>query len=398
MKMRHPLLFFLILGVHSISSAGQIDVVINPGMNWELRDEARTKFNHSLENERLRLLKNIPDLDFPKAFESVKAGIPQYMSADSPQFRNRKAACSFLEKMRKNLEPNKRPEMDSLTKSGKICIQADLPQAEQLEWTQNFARLIWNAKWIAWKNEILSLQSYLEKTIGDTHSFVTPQISIMKKGSFDGWGIAQSKKDLDFFASIAPIKKAFAAAADFDPNNPNTFDRLGSEFKKFIEEDPFNAANLLIGQPTIYLSNGWPPNAMVELLAHEYGHIYRRRESQHYSGNKKQLEWLNDEVHEEAAAESFAWMTLAPLYDIYPEIEIFHISKLIFMNQFSPNNFHYIGAAGFQDVFYTSKMGQFDELRVFDSAPDLLTYLSERKISSLKSQGARQKRTVRAVF
>ena len=55
---------------------------------------------------------------------------------------------------------------------------------------------------------------------------------------------------------------------------------------------------------------------------------------------------------EEAAAEKFAWVSLHPLYSSYPEVEIFHVLKLIFMCNFSSNNFHYLCAAGLQETFH----------------------------------------------
>jgi hypothetical protein len=201
-----------------------------------------------------------------------------------------------------------------------------------------------------------------------------------------------------FFASIPSIKQVFALALSFDPNDPTTFGILGPDFKKFVEKDPFNAANLLVGQPTIYISNGWPPNAMVELLTHEYGHIFRRLRSTHYSGDSKKIIWLNDEVHEEASAEAFAWMTLHHLYAKYPEVEIFHISNLIFMDKFSPNNFHYVGAAGLQTSFHQWTSDNFEKLMEFDSAPDFSAYLIKAKNTDLIDKGAKPELVVKATF
>jgi hypothetical protein len=391
------LALFLLIVNPFLVQAGQIDFVIHPGAKWQLTDEARVKFNQFLEKERLRLLKKVPGLDFPNSFSSVDAGISQYMSADSKSFKNREVACVFLKKMRNNLSNQNQKELDELTKNGKVCIQADLPMNKQLNWTQTLARFIWNTKWIKSKGQHLSLESYLVSTSGDSKN-VTPRIVVMQKGSFDGWGIAQSQEDRLFFASLKPIKKAISLADSFDPNNPKTFEIFGPEFKKFVEKDPFNAANLLMGQPTIYLSNGWPPNAMVELLAHEYGHIFRHLRSTHYLGDEKKIVWLNDEVHEEAAAEGFAWMSLHSLYASYPEIEVFHISKLIFMNKFSPNNFHYLGAAGLQESFHQWGDNDFNELKEFDSAPDLGAYQTKKKISSLLKKGPMPESVVKAEF
>ena len=394
-------LFRLVLSIFFALSpacwASRTDFVLNPGRKWQLTDGARAKFNLFLENERLHLLERLPGLDFPGRFESVDGGIRRYMSADSTDFRNRSVSCSFLDKMRKGLSANDSRELDRLTRKSRVCVQSDLAASEQLGWTQKMARFIWTSTWIEWKGRRLSLEAYLVDVSGDLES-LTPRILAMKTGSFDGWGISQSQKDRSFFAGSAVLKRVFALAAGFDPNDPGSFGILGPAFKKFIERDPFNAANLLVGRPTIYLSNGWPPNAMVELLAHEYGHIFRRLRSAHYSGSAKRLAWINDEVHEEASAEAFAWMTLRPLYQDYPEVEVFHVSKLIFMNEFTPGNFHYVGAAGLQDSFHRPSDGDFDELKKFDSSTDLGAYLKKAKNLSLVNEGPMPESVVEAAF
>jgi hypothetical protein len=239
------------------------------------------------------------------------------------------------------------------------------------------------------------MQTFLGRNLAIPKAFDRLQIIAMKNSTFDAWGIAQSQRDLDFFASIPNIRDVLATMEKFDPNDSATFGGLGPEFQKFVEKDPFNAANLLRSQPTVYISNGWPPNGMVEVLAHEYGHIYRRLVSKHYSGDDKKLIWLNDEVHEEAAAEACAWMSLFPLYQTYPEIEIYHIAKLVLMNK--SKNFHYLGASSLQDFFHTSK-SNFEKLKLLDTSEDFGKFLKQNAIHSLVEKGLPQEAVVSAVF
>ena len=67
--------------------------------------------------------------------------------------------------IKSNIKSDEESELNLLTKSGKVCIQADLESDKQLEWTQRMAQFLWKAKWITKSGLKITMQNYLERNL-----------------------------------------------------------------------------------------------------------------------------------------------------------------------------------------------------------------------------------------
>jgi hypothetical protein len=391
MRFHSAALFTILTLAYSLNaSADLLTFTFDTGRTWKLNPETHSQFKIFLEHRRELLVASIPNLYFPKA-PLNPADFSKVFMGTSKDYVNRATACSFLQRMRETIKgETSELELRELTADGKICIQADLPPDRWTAWTRKLANFIWTEKWIKKGHEKLSLEDLLISQIG-VGIYQKPKIKILSNRPIDGFGYGLSEKDKHFIQDHLVLKKIFDQSRNIDLNNLSTFPELGSELASLFKLDSYNYGEPFIQEPTILISNSWPPDALVELLVHEYGHIYHMLSTSRFSGNVDEIVYFNDHLHFEGVAEAFAWTNLRDLYKTYPEIEIFHIYKLKFFADLKPTDNHYVGAAALSRLFHTTHIDatSFEVLSKLADTPNLGTFLEINNITTLKDDGAK---------
>ena len=118
------------------------------------------------------------------------------------------------------------------------------------------------------------------------------------------------KNEFNLFSEVSLLRDFSNISSKYDPNKTEEFELLGEDTRKMLKEWPYGSAgNFKVGTE-IYVTNDWGAADLVELLVHEYGHIYHAERSDNISWNSKPKELVVDveHVHAEAVAESFSWL------------------------------------------------------------------------------------------
>jgi hypothetical protein len=370
--------------VTSIAHATQFNFFIEKGPNWELTAQARADFDQYLEEQRLLLKHTLPELDFPASFDSFRQAFEEYVYAGTTKFKNRSSTCGFLNRVRNNLKDTAAiAEFNRLTESGRVCIPADIEKSRWQTWSYDLIRFFWDRPWIAVQSENLSLEGLIKKNL-PAGAYVRPEIRLATNTELDAFGYAKSAADLEVIRTNRSLSKIFDIASLFDPNDWTTIGDLGAELRKFAQEHSYSMAQAFTLKPLIYVSAGWSPDSLVELLVHEYGHVYQALNSSHFSTNESSATYKYDAVHNEGVAEAFAWMNLREIYPYYPEVKIFHILKLQQMGKFREDDSHYVGAGSLFTVFHSDTTGTFTDLEKYVRARDLSEYMREKGVSTLR--------------
>jgi hypothetical protein len=393
---------FILVGLSLITAAqvalaDRLDLIIQPGPKWSMTAPTLQGFNTFLEAERVALLQALPELTFPATSESFQKAFVEYAYAGTAKYRNRATACSFFAKVQSGLtHEGSKLFLRQLTKDGAVCIPADIPREEWVKWTAEVMDFFWSRPWIVTSSGNISLEGLISKNLRG--GYVKPIIKVATNIELDAYGYAKSAFDLDFIRGHRSLSRIFEIASGFDPNDLTTLGDLGPEVAKLMQEHAYSEAQVFVVAPTIYMSTGWAPEALVEVLVHEYGHVYHSLNSNHFSGDDQTVTYSYDAAHNEGVAEAFAWMNLRDIYTQYPELEIFHIFKLKQMAQFHPVDPHYVGAGSLHTLFHSRGVGTFEELEEYIRAEKLKDYLVSVGMDTLASDGMKDAEKVTVIF
>lgn len=151
-----------------------------------------------------------------------------------------------------------------------------------------------------------------------------------KNVGFDGYAWGYSKSELTLFDKFELLKDYKTVALKFDPNSSNPFTALGTYVEDLLAENPYGMAGSFKPESAIYISKNIAPADLIELLAHEYGHVFHGEKADNvsWSSEDKLMLRKDNRVHSEAVAEAFSWFLLHELYSEFPEISFFHLAKL----------------------------------------------------------------------
>lgn len=351
---------------------------------WDLSAASRTSFESFLTAERESLLSKIPQLQFPEKFESIERGIFEYGIATRPEYKNRDVSCLFLARVAQNLKNmDDRAELDRITNSGQVCSPRDVLESERSAWTLSLAQFLWTRPWIPENETRLSLEQQIVTALGITN-YQRPTIRILTAVDFDGYGYNRSPLDRQTIAGNPKLAEALQIAKNFTPNDPSSIGDLGPELAKMAKDHPTSVGDYVIQEPTIYITNNWAPEALVELLAHEYGHVLHDGIKTIFVDHGDWIGIADEPVHNEASAEAVAWQALCGVYATFPEIELFHILKLKLMSQFKRQDSHLMGASAFAPLFHYTCGKSRRHLFDFLAAPDLESFLAHQGSDALK--------------
>lgn len=363
---------------------------------WELGADVRLNFDSFLQNERLDLLKKIPGLDFPDSFASMKEGMFEYAVASEKNYKNRSTSCSFLEKVKRTLSSQDLIAFNEIFRNGQVCTPGDLPEIERSQWMMSLIQFLWLKPWISSPNSKvnLSLEDLIISRIG-SDPYQRPQFHILTSVPFDGYGYNYSAHDRMSLAANPLLNKVFDIAKNYTPNNPSSLGDLGDEAKALVNESPTGAGGFFVLGPSIYVTNNWAPEALVELLVHEYGHVLQGNLQTKLIDKGNLIEVTNDSVLNEGGAEAVAWQVLCGVYDEYPEIKFFHVLKLKLFSQWKKSDSHLVGAAAFAEQFHYACQNQPDSLLGYLRSNSLADYMKSVSQFPLMQIGVGNSKEVR---
>lgn len=326
---------------------------------WKLKDSVEKEFLHFLDEERLTLLAQIPELEFPPRLSVVPETVrgetfETYVDARTDRYVNRKVACRFVDKVRAGLQsPAAAVEWEHLTQGGRICIPRDLPAGERGPWVLALAHFFWHTPWLASTNGgPQSLEDHIVRLVG-AENYREPRLDLLRNGEVDAYGYVFSQADAALVTHDRFLSLLFDRTAIFDPNDPSTLGPVGHPLRSFVAQDPYELGSAFVRKPLILIADGWSPEALVEVLAHEYGHLFHLNLQTRFSVLGGEYLYEYDRVRDEGTAEAFAWNVLQRVYRSYPEVEIFHILKLRFFAEIGRHEDpHYVGAGAFHHVLH----------------------------------------------
>ncbi|MBT3982270.1 MAG: hypothetical protein HOE90_13010 [Bacteriovoracaceae bacterium] len=365
---------------------------------WELDSVARQEFNEFLEEQRVSLLGDIKELEFPAKFDSLKDAILSYAMPAGKYYKNRELSCLFLERVRKNLVSDAdKVEFRGITKNGEICTQGDLAPSEYSAWTLRLVNFIWFQKWIPTSIGTKSMEQYLIDRL-EVKNYIRPTINILTSKEYDAYGYSFSSDDMKTISQNKKLSEVFEITKNFTPNDASTFGDLGPEMKKMIEENTASAAGFFITEPSIYITNNWAPSDLIDLMAHEFGHVYHGLFKNSITDLGDVIEFKNSRIHDEGAAEAVAWFGLCKLYEDFPEIKFFHVFKLMTFSQLRKNDPHYVGAVSFANQFHYSCPDSSKELHQFLSAKSLDNFMEHIEYFPIRKIGKKDDEKVELVW
>ena len=403
--LRQILLSFIVFGFVD-SAKGQnrvpdLTLRFESGHNWKMTPTLKNEFSGFLNLEMEKIKTQVKDLYWPEisANTQFKDVLTSSFYPGSTAYKNRPLQCSFVQKVLATTSGSARARFIEITRNGTICIQFDLPESDWAGFTKSLMDFFWTEKWIALNSENLSLEDLAIQAVGPTYR--RPEFHIASELYYDGYGWGHSSSELALFDSDPILARFASIARSFDPNSTLVFSALGSEMGGMLKGAPYEVVGAIQPSSKIYLSKAWGPADMVELLAHEYGHVIHGETNSNKSWNfeSRILVTASNRVHDESVAESFAWMLLRDIYDTYPEVEFFHIAKLQALNVLRPNDPHLVGAAAIHHLFHSKSKGTFSDLIEYAEASDLGVYLSNHGlIDKLENLGLREAKTVPIFF
>jgi hypothetical protein len=362
--------------------AAELTIVEDGVQKYALSSEAESDFNDFLGNEREALLRAIPELHFPQDPGSLRDGVSKSMMASSPAYENRAVGCRFFDRLSRTVNPDLKRQILELTDEGRICGPGDVEVAKRTAWAQSFADFLWRRPWIQNGTAEYSLKAWLRHSLGISID-IEPEIRVVDAVEYDGFGSAYSVNDLVFINSHGALAQMYLAMKDYDPDHPELSPSMGPQVDEQIRKDPVSFGISFKLRPTIYISNSWAPQDMVELLAHEFGHVYHALNKTDFYSVGEQIRVKRDRVFDEAAAEIIAWNGLIDLYGAYPEIKVSHIFKLHIFSLYRKGDPHLVGAAGMYGRFHSIFKARNDLLQEFLESGSIGEYVNSKQLTTL---------------
>ncbi|MGE0174770.1 MAG: hypothetical protein AB7T49_18400 [Oligoflexales bacterium] len=381
--------------ISGMSFSEELTIVMGGSPIWEISQEGRSQFEAFLESERQSLVNEIPNLKFPATFDPEKGtggAITTYLLPTSPRYVNRKVSCQFLQKVFSKLYQPQLLKLARLTRNGEICTSGDLPAEQRNAFNLSLAHFFWNEPWIPTKGKNVNLLTFLNTNL-QLDTLPKVRFAIYQDHEFEGLPYGFSSADLAFIEAHSLFKTVVQRGTEFDPNNSVSAPDLGEAAKGL---DPFELAGFLITEPTIFFTNDWEPQGLVEILAHEYGHLYHIFHQSRFSELPDgSIKTTTDGVYNEAAAEAFAWNGLLALYPQFPEVKVLHIMKLKIFSQFRKNDNHVLGASAFGSDFHRQEKINAQEFDAFVNAVDLKTWMQQMPKPPLNKVGTKEEESLR---
>ena len=378
------ILFALLVFYKANASAEETDLMItvNHGDHWEMSSQRKLSFGAFLDLELKDLQTRVPQIYWPTVTDKsdMLETLFSAFDATSEKYQNRTMQCGFIQKILDSSFGRAKRKLAKITKNGKICIPRDLPGQDRAQFTSDLIAFFWTEKWLKNKGHYSSLENLIRKQVGKTYR--RPEFHVALNLHFDAFGGGFSKSELQLFERDSTLREYAARAKKIDPDGKTPFKLLGPTMEKIVLENPYEMMSSFQPASKIYIASSWGPSEIVELLAHEYGHVFHGETGHNFQWDEreKSLQIYSNRVHEESVAESFSWMTLQGFYYEYPEIKFLHFAKLRTFISLRPTDPHLLGAAAVADLFHTKNGGRFDDLRIFASSLDLDQYFKSKKL------------------
>lgn len=385
-------LFFVLLGCGSLpqpskmhfdeSADRSMSIVYDSGSAWTMSDELNATFVRFLDTELATLQQNSPELYWPDLGDSDQTFQNVFLTAflsTTDTYKNRDFQCAFLQSVSSRLDKRTRTKLNSLTEDGAVCIQGDLPRDKQVEWTHDLLMFFWEEPWIATGDGYIGLESLIVRQIG-IEQYIRPKILVGTRIDYDGYGWGYSPREKILFNSDPHLSAFRDTGSKYDPNDGLPFNLLGDDILTQLQQNPYGMASIVSIDSRIYISPTIAPSEMIELLVHEYAHVYHGEQGENLAWDslQKKLHVYGNAVHTEGLAEAFTWILLQDVYRQYQQTRFFHLAKLRLFHKFRPNDPHLVGRAG---TYY-------DEMSIVDIQDlartlDFENWMNERDISNL---------------
>ncbi len=390
---------FLVVIAHAQTS--DMHIRFDEGDKWEMTQGGKDTFSTFLADEMADVKSQVPNLFWPTVTEHTdfKEIVLSAFYPASGMYKNRPLQCAFVQKVLNTTNGAVRDRFLQITHNGQVCIQYDLSKSEWATFTENLMTFFWTEKWLLVDGAFFSLEDLVVQAVGPTYK--RPEFHIATRIEFDGYGWGFSDSELEIFQVTPVLEKYATLAQEIDPNSDIPFTALGPEVEKILKGSPYGTVGAFQPSSKIYISNAWGPADLVELLAHEYGHVF-------HGETNRNVEWESatgtlvvhaNGVHNESVAESFAWMLLRDVYSAYPEIKFFHLAKLQLFQSLQPKDPHLLGAAVVGRLFHSDEDGTFDDLREYASFLDLNQYITSYGFEGiLNNLGNSETTTIPVIF
>lgn len=393
-----PILLFLFLALPA--QAHEMSIKFKADNSWQLSSSMRAGFTRFLDDELASLTEAFPSLYWPRMEAGIdfKQVISSTLYPIGTEYKNREFQCGFVRKLLGNVEGEARAKLEYLTDSGKICTQADLPKEKWPEFTKGWMEFLWLEPWIARNGRLVSLEDLIREKIGP--SYKRPKFSIAFNVDFDGYGWGISAKERALFSSVPLLAEFARLGRAYNPNSLEPFIALGETVGRMLSRNPYGSAGLVLLEGEIIISPSWAPADMVDLLVHEYGHVFSGEQGAEMEWNEKErtLSRIANNVQEEGVAEAFAWMLLREVYPQYPELKFLHLAKLRLFQEARPEDNHLLGAAGFSQLFHSYDQGSFLQLRGLAQSTDISAFMAAAGLRDLSRSGELSEELVPVVF
>lgn len=373
---------------------------------WKLKESVEKEFLRFLDDERVALLGQIPALEFPPRLSMLPGGVrgetfAKYVDARTDVYVNRAVACGFVRKVRAGLQTAADiAEWERLTQSGRICIPRDVPDSARAEWTLDLGRFLWHAPWIvhAGGGPNQSLEMRVVSLVG-LENYRPPRLELLQNGEVDAYGYAFSPADAALTSHDDFLSLLFGRTAQFDPNDPSTLGRVGAPLRSYVKQDAYELGSAFVREPLILVSEGWSPETFVEILAHEYGHVFHLNLQTRFSVLGGEYLYEYDRVRDEGTAEAFAWNVLRDIYESYPEVEVFHVLKLRFFAEIDRSDDpHFVGAGAFHKVLHLRGDEPLAKLSALAKSQNLQELLRDWQQPPLVGNGTGRLERVRVIL
>jgi hypothetical protein len=360
---------------------------IESGDQWEMSAEGNDAFTAFLAKEMDGLRTQVPNLYWPTitAETNFKDALLSAFYPGFAGYKNRSFQCSFVQKVLNSTTGKVQERFAEITRHGQVCIQFDLPKDQWAAFTESLAAFFWSEKWLLLGGEFFSLEDLVIEAVGPTYR--RPEFHIATRIQLDGYGWGYSDAELQLFQDNPVLARFQEIAMGFDPNSAGPFTRLGTDVEQVLSESPYGSAGIFQPSSKIYLANAWGPADIVDLMVHEYGHVFHGETNQNlkWDSDSRNLTIYSDAVHSESVAESFAWMVLRNVYAAYPEVKVFHIAKLQLFQALRPKDPHLVGATAVHKLFHSEHDGTYQDLRDYASVLDFKGYLLSHGFAGMLS-------------
>jgi len=282
-------LALLVLTEAFVVQAEPLYLQIDTGNAWAMSPQLMEDFRGFLDSELSRLREEVSSIYWPAIDERTDFN-EVFMAAffpAGPKYKNREMQCQFIRRLLSSTIDLVQNEIFDLTRGGTVCIPGDLPKAEWANWTERLMKFLWSEKWISRGSEYVSMEDLIVEKIGE-EQYKRPEFHIARRIEFDGHGWGFSPHELGLFLREPLLERYFALISSYDPNSEKPFRGLGPEVEKQLTDHPYGMVGTFQPGSKIYISSAFGPADLVELLAHEYGHVFHGEWGENLTWNSEE--------------------------------------------------------------------------------------------------------------